>query len=521
MPKKVAHIILHLIISLLCISTPTIAQKVETNDYFYILNTQRGLSDNRIMQMLQLPDGRMAIETIKGINIYNGKHFIFIPISPADAQTLPKYKGHYHLYADNQNRLWIKNYQKIACIDLKNNRLIPHPLSLLANKSRNGNIQDIFVDSNREVWCIYDNTITNSQTSQTITLKDTWGNVQDMDIKDEYVYTFHETGVVAAFKNGSLAYISQAYPASTASNYKNTSLVVKTPHGQFYQIRTGYNEKSKKDYSIFLHFNPESKKYETIYTCNYILHTLNMSSDNQALISSQNGYLMFDFKVSKTPKEVHELTLPDGKSLTTGINTVYKDQDGGIWLGTYHDGLIYVSPMLGLFFTIDKPWFQSIRVLSTLVIVLCIALFCIYFLLLKKKKKQEKQQNNTKNTEMIKVSETTEATKAQQEQPKEPAFIIKARELVITHLQDSEYGVEELANDLYMERSGFYRKLTSQTSVTPVAFIRKIRLQQAALMLKEKELSVNEIAEKTGFSSASYFSKCFKKEYGVLPSEYS
>ena len=416
-------------------------------------------------------------------------------------QTITKYKGHSHLYADKQNRLWIKDYQKIACINLKNNQLIPHPLSLLANKDQNDSIQDIFVDSNREVWYICGYKMINNVTRQTITLKESWGNVQDMDTNDEYVYTFLETGIVAAFKNGTLAYTSLAYPISIAQNYKSTSLVVKTLHGQFYQIRTGYNKELKKDASIFLHFNPESKKYETIYTCNYILHTLNMSSDNQALISSQNGYLMFDFKVDKTPREVHELTLPNGKSLITGINTVYKDQDGGIWLGTYHDGLIYVSPMLGLFFTIDKPWYQSIWILLALAFVLCITSFCIYFLPLKKKK-QNKQPITTK------------------EQTKEPAFITKARELVIEHLQDSEYGVEELAKDLYMERSGFYRKLTSQTSVTPVAFIKKIRLQQAAIMLKEKERSVNEIAERTGFCSASYFSKCFKKEYGVLPSEY-
>lgn len=511
MTGKVAHIILYLIINLLCIATPTIAQKVEPNDYFYILNTQRGLSDNRIMQMIQLPDGRMAIETIKGINIYNGKQFSFVPLTESDAQTITKYKGHFHLYADKQNRLWIKNNQKVACIDLKTNRLIPHPLTLLANKTQNDSIQDIFVDSNREVWSISGNNMTNCQTNQTITLKDTWGTVQDMDTSEGYVYTFHETGIVAAFKNGALAYISQANPPSIAQNYKNTSLVVKTPHGQFYQIRTGHNEESKKDGSIFLHFNPKSKKYETIYTCNYILHTLNMSSDNQALISSQNGYLIFDFKVGKTPREVHELTLPNGKSLITGINTVYKDQDGGIWLGTYHDGLIYVSPMLGLFFTIDKPWYQSTWIIYILLLILLLASLFIYFALLRKKKKPEKQLIVTEKTIMNQVPEVTE---------EEPAFIIKARVLVIEHLQDCEYGVEELANDLYMERSGFYRKLTSLTSVTPVAFIKKIRLQQAAIMLKEKRWSVNEIAEKTGFNSASYFSKCFKKEYGVLPSEY-
>ncbi len=60
-----------------------------------------------------------------------------------------------------------------------------------------------------------------------------------------------------------------------------------------------------------------------------------MSSDNQALISSQHGYLMFDFKLGTTPREVKELSLPDGKSLTTGINTVYRDKEGAIWLGTY------------------------------------------------------------------------------------------------------------------------------------------------------------------------------------------
>ena len=79
--------------------------------------------------------------------------------------------------------------------------------------------------------------------------------------------------------------------------------------GQFYQIRTGRNEKNKTDASIFLHFNPETRKYSWIFACNYILHTLNMSSDNQALISSQHGYLMFDFKLGITPREVKELPL--------------------------------------------------------------------------------------------------------------------------------------------------------------------------------------------------------------------
>ena len=94
------------------------------------------------------------------------------------------------------------------------------------------------------------------------------------------------------------------------------------------------------------------------------------------------------------------------------------------------------------------------------------------------------------------------------------------RLLIERHLSESEYGVEQLAHDLCMERTGLYKKLTLLTATTPVAFIRRVRLQRAAKLLKEGRLTVNEIAEQTGFSSPSYFTKCFKKEYGVLPSEY-
>lgn len=102
----------------------------------------------------------------------------------------------------------------------------------------------------------------------------------------------------------------------------------------------------------------------------------------------------------------------------------------------------------------------------------------------------------------------------------EPEFVAKARLLVEQHLEENEYGVEQLANDLCMERTGLYKKMKSLSGITPVAFMRNVRLQRAAVLLKEGKLSVNEVAEITGFGSPSYFAKCFKKAYGVLPSEY-
>ena len=506
-------------------------QKVGTNDYFYVLNTQQGLSDNCILQMMQLADGRLAVRTRKGINLYNGRRFTFIPLPAAKAEDIMKYKGQTHFYADSQDRLWVKEYQKIFCILLSEDRLQEHSLDSLPgngkeNKMRiirnspTGNaIQDLFVDSRKNVWVVLGDSLLNMQDGNLIHLKKEWGSLQDLDTDGKQVYAFMDLGIVAVFQNDKLVYTASAYSASEVQRYRGTSLTVQTPSGQFYQIRTGRDEKNKTDASIFLHFNPETRKYSRIFACDYILHTLNMSSDNQALISCQHGYLMFDFKLGTTPREVKDLSLPDGKSLTTGINTVYRDKEGAIWLGTYHDGLIYVSPMLGLFFTIDQPWWQSGWAIAGFVFSL-VVLAGIITLYLRRRKNVDVKNNDSVKEDVSLLPGDSQQQETAETVNQEPELILQVRALVDQHLEDGEYGVEQLARDLCMERTGLYKKLTALTDTTPVAFIRSIRLHRAAALLQEGKLTVNEIAERTGFSSSSYFTKCFKKEFGVLPSEY-
>ena len=507
------------------------AQKVETNDYFYVLNTQQGLSDNHVLQMMQLADGRLAVRTPKGINLYDGRRFSLIPLPAEMAESITKYKGQTHLYADSQDRLWVKEYQKIFCILLAEGRLLEHPLDALSGNGkenkmkmmRNGptrnDIQDLFVDSRKNVWVVMGDSLLNTQDGNLIHLKKEWGCLQDLDTDGRQVYAFMDSGIVAVFKNDKLVYTVSAYSAAEAQHYRNTSLTVQTPSGQFYQIRTGHDEKNKTDASIFLHFNPETRKYSKIFACDYILHTLNMSSDNQALISCQHGYLMFDFKLGTTPREVKELSLPDGKSLTTGINTVYRDKEGAIWLGTYHDGLIYVSPMLGLFFTIDQPWWKSGWAIAGFVafLVILVGIIAIY---LRRRKSTIVINTDPQKDDIPLLPEDSRQHETAETVNLEPELILQVRALVELHLDDGEYGVEQLAQDLCMERTGLYKKLTALTDTTPVAFIRSIRLRRAAALLQEGKLTVNEIAERTGFSSSSYFTKCFKKEFGVLPSEY-
>ena len=119
------------------------------------------------------------------------------------------------------------------------------------------------------------------------------------------------------------------------------------------------------------------------------------------------------------------------------------------------------------------------------------------------------------NAKSIGEGESPEVSEADRE------FIAKAVEIVERNLGTPGYSVAQLSSDLCMDRTGLYRKLTTLLDRSPSLFIRDIRLRNAARLLEEGKLSVTEIAERTGFSTPSYMSKCFQERYGCKPSEYA
>lgn len=101
------------------------------------------------------------------------------------------------------------------------------------------------------------------------------------------------------------------------------------------------------------------------------------------------------------------------------------------------------------------------------------------------------------------------------------AFLAKALAQVEKNLNDPNYSVEQLSSELNMDRTGLYRKLVTLLDKSPSLFIRNIRLEKAANLIMEGELNISEIADKVGFSSSSYLSKCFQERYGCRPTEYA
>lgn len=105
--------------------------------------------------------------------------------------------------------------------------------------------------------------------------------------------------------------------------------------------------------------------------------------------------------------------------------------------------------------------------------------------------------------------------------PIDKEILDKAIEIIESHLDDTSFNINTFAREMGMARTNLFAKIKAITGQTPNDFILTIRLKKGALMLRNNpELNVSEIADRIGFSSSRYFSKCFKDAYHVNPLAY-
>lgn len=100
-------------------------------------------------------------------------------------------------------------------------------------------------------------------------------------------------------------------------------------------------------------------------------------------------------------------------------------------------------------------------------------------------------------------------------------FLQKAVEAVEKNISNGRYNVACFSSDMCMSRMNLYRRLQRLTGQSPTEFIRDIRLKKAAQIIRANpEAPINEVAAKVGFTTPSYFSKCFRRMLGMLPTQY-
>ncbi len=123
-----------------------------------------------------------------------------------------------------------------------------------------------------------------------------------------------------------------------------------------------------------------------------------------------------------------------------------------------------------------------------------------------RKKLSQMFSNTDENGVFEKLSNETDKT-----------FVTQLRKIIQENLGDSEFNVERIGDEIGLSRVQLYRKVKALTGHSPVEMLRKARLMRARHLLRTTEKSVSEVAYSVGFSTPSYFSKCYKDEFGESP----
>lgn len=99
-------------------------------------------------------------------------------------------------------------------------------------------------------------------------------------------------------------------------------------------------------------------------------------------------------------------------------------------------------------------------------------------------------------------------------------FMQQVMQVMEEQMENSELTIEEFARLMNLGRSIFYQKLKSIIGLSPVDFIREIRIKRAVQLIDSGEYNFSQVAYMTGFNDPKYFGKCFKRQMGMTPSEY-
>lgn len=350
------------IISLLFlfISLPAIAEKYCV---FTPINGTDGLAGNRIRNISQLPDGRMMIMTEGLLNLYDGTDFNYLHYGPKHICQLSEYSGFHHEYIDAHGHMWLKNQYQLMVVDIALERFVERPDSLLALWGIDSPMKDFFMDKSKNVWIItdkdelvrIDNANMKAETFLThvSSLDNTVDQIYDLGVLEGQLYLFYRSGLLVCYnlESHKEAYRQKLPDELPEGKYENTSYVV-PGNNTFYQLRNGNRG------GVMLNYNVAKRKWDVVLQTDYWLNSVSIDKDSSIWISCHMGLWNIDAGLKKK-QYIPNLQLVDGRTIHTEVSTLYNDNQGGMWLGTLNQGLLYYHPNRFRFQNIGKTLFSS------------------------------------------------------------------------------------------------------------------------------------------------------------------
>lgn len=172
---------------------------------------------------------------------------------------------------------------------------------------------------------------------------------------------------------------------------------------------------------------------------------------------------------------------------------------------------------------------RTITLMALILIALLLLTMVLFYLYHRSKVSAQRERvvNNLWNMEVPEIAESSEspgekpseAAESEQEETPEPLFIVRFKDVVEKRLSDSELSVDDLAAAMNLSRVQLYRKVKAISGSSPIELLRTARLNRGYQLLIQTNKNVSEIAYEIGFTAPSYFTRCFKNEFGISPSD--
>lgn len=521
--KKVSCISLLLLMLFSCIVR---GQDSLSVDQFQNIDMRDGLAESRIRQIKQMADGRIAVATTATIDIYDDTRFISYKLSPEFAYPLSGYHGKRQMNCDSLGFIWLRNEGVLYVMDSNEGEVVKDVKGLL------------------KALKLSDSDVIGMPTSP---VPQTYKGINDVFTVEHDIYGglwigTKENGILYSnpLRKGQFTTDTIGFAYERIPNHGTTR--ARALESQYAPQATNCMLDDDGNYAFLgttdgLMVLNRDNQLVTTFDVDYGLHSNNI----QALIRDNRGDVWFS-----TSKGISRLRCcgTDSFEITNygkfdGINLqgkefrpgqMHKSADGWITAGfvggtiLFHPDsvnasrFVYHYPAKIRNSAIVIPGDQSMW--GYLVfggVLLAIGVWIVLYIM-----KRRKAESLIKVVASLQVSD--EAFQRIKEQSNGPtadeAFLMKLQKLVEDNIGVEDFSVQNLSGQMAMDRTGLFRKLKALTGLSPSEYIRKVKVDVVARLLRDTSLPLADIAFKTGFSTPKYCSKVFKSVYGFSPDEY-
>lgn len=223
---------------------------------------------------------------------------------------------------------------------------------------------------------------------------------------------------------------------------------------------------------------------------------------------------------SYRPDESYWYRFDDGPWQTTGRNRnhIPVDLPGGTYtlqLSCSDPDSVQDAGITTCVVVIPHPWYIDWKAFVLYFAVLAAVAAVVLKARIRRKERDEQMKEKEKFLNLFVIENL------QKHKPEDKVFLEKVTEAIEKNMGREEFNVSLLADMMAVDNKQLYRKLKQLTGLTPVNYIRKLRMRKAAVLLEQEKFTVSEVMYLVGYSNSSYFSKCFAEEFGSTPKGYA